>query len=78
MVFSSDCNNELQNKAIGDLLAELVNAGTQISTIVDDDRGIIFWTGQPTDDGVKGLRNTNGVLAVEDGFPIEPLDEGTS
>lgn len=77
MVFSSDCTNELQNKAIGDVLAEAVDAGTQISTIIDDDCGIIFWTGQLTDDRVKELRNTNGVLAVEDDFPID-LEETSS
>lgn len=78
MVFASDCANPVQNRAIENVLAEAVDTGTQISTIIDDDCGIVFWTGQLTDDGSEVLRNTYGVLAVEDDFPLEPPDENSS
>lgn len=78
MVFASDCANPAQNRAIEDVLAESVDTGTEISSIIDDDCGIVFWTGQLTDDGAQVLRNTYGVLAVEDDFPLEPPEEDSS
>lgn len=78
IVFASDCANQVQNSAIEDVLAEAVDPGSQVSNIVDEDCGVVFWTGHLTDDGAEVLRNTNGVLAVEDDFPLEPPEENSS
>lgn len=44
IIYALDCGNEAQNAAITKLLADTVQSGT-IYIIVDDDCGILFWTG---------------------------------
>lgn len=48
IVYALDCGNEAQNAAITELLAATAQSGT-ISTIVDDDCGVLFWTGSLAD-----------------------------
>lgn len=58
----------VENNAIENVLAEAVDPRSRISTIIDEDCGVVFWTSKRTDDGAEVLRNTYGVLAVEDDF----------
>ncbi|MCJ1346209.1 hypothetical protein MMC31_004424 [Peltigera leucophlebia] len=63
IIYALECGNEAQNAAITKLLADTAQSGT-ISTIVDDDCGVLFWTGSLTDEGAEVMRKTYGVLAV--------------
>lgn len=54
-IYALDCENKAQNAALTKLLADTVQSGT-ISTIVDDDCGILFWTKSLTDGGAEVIR----------------------
>lgn len=73
IVYALDCGNEAQNAAIKKLLADTVQYGA-ISTIVDDDCGVLFLTGSLTDEGAEVMRNTYGVLAVVSDITLVPED----
>lgn len=73
IIYALDCGNEAQNAAITKLLADTVQSGT-ISTIVDDDCGVIFWTGSLTDEGAEVMRKSYGVLAVVSDITLVPDD----
>lgn len=78
IIFSRDCGNQDQNAATAVVLAQTVEAGTEISTTVDDDCGVIFWTGKLTEEGADYLRSKDGVLGVEDDVPVELAGETAS
>lgn len=63
IIFARDCQDQAGNVAVTDILAETVQFG-EISTSVDDDCGILFWTGQLTEEGATTIRGIYGVLAV--------------
>ena len=69
IIFAGDCGNDAQNAAIGQLLTKTVYSGV-ISTIVDDDCGILFWAGVFTEESAETIRKTNGVLGVESDIPL--------
>lgn len=71
IIFARDCGNRAENAAIAAVLAQTVEAGTEISTTKDDDCGEIFWTGKLTEKGVDYIRSKDGVLGVEDDLPVE-------
>lgn len=73
IIYALDCGNEAQHAAISKLLTDTVQSGT-ISTIVDDDCGVLFWTGSLTDKGVEVMRKTYGVLAVVSDITLFPDD----
>lgn len=73
IIYALDCGNEAQNAAITKLLADTVQSGT-ISTIVDDDCGVLFWTGSLTDEEAEVIRKTYGVLAVVSDITLVPDD----
>ena len=54
-------------------MADTVQSST-ISTIVDDDCGILFWTGSLTDEGAEVKRKTYGVLVVVCEIKLRPDD----
>ena len=69
IIFSRDCGNDAQNAEIGQLLIKIVYSGS-VSTITDDDCGVIFWAGDFTEESVDTIRKTNGVLGVEPDVPL--------
>ena len=69
IIFARDCGNDAQNAAIGQLLTNTVYSGS-VSTIVDDDCGVVFWAGEFTEESAKTIRETNGVLGVEPDIPL--------
>lgn len=69
IIFARDCGNDAQNVAIGQFLTQTVYSGT-ISTIVDDDCGVLFWAGKFTDESAETIRETSGVLGVESDIPL--------
>lgn len=69
IIFARDCGNDAQNSAIGQLLTSKVYSGS-ISTIVDDDCGVVFWAGKFTEESAETIRETNGVLGVEPDIPL--------
>lgn len=69
IIFARDCGDDAQNAAIGQLLANTVSSGS-VSTIVDDDCGVVFWAGEFTEESAKTIRETNGVLGVEPDIPL--------
>lgn len=69
IIFARDCGNDAQNSAIGQLLANTVYSGS-VSTIVDDDCGVVFWAGKFTEESAERIRETNGVLGVEPDIPL--------
>lgn len=69
IIFARDCGNDVQNAAIGQLLANTVYSGS-ISTIADDDCGVVFWAGEFTEESAETIRKTNGVLGVEPDIPL--------
>ena len=78
IIFARDCGNRDQNAAIATVLAQTVEAGTKISTTVDDDCGELFWTGKLTEEGAVYMRSKHGVLGVEDDVPVELAGEAAS
>lgn len=64
IIYALDCADTSQNVAIGDILAKTVRSGTKTSTTVDDDCGVICWTGELTMEGAEKIRRLRGVLAV--------------
>ena len=75
IIFARDCANRAENAAVEAALAQTVEAGTEISTTIDDDCGEIFWTGKLTEKGVDYMRSKDGVLGVEDDLPVELAGE---
>lgn len=75
IIFARDCGNRAENAAVAAVLAQIVEAGTEISTTIDDDCGEIFWTGKLTEKGVDYMRSKDGVLGVEDDLPVEYAGE---
>ena len=71
IIFARDCGNRAENAVVAAVLAQTVEAGTEISTSIDDDCGEIFWTGKLTEKGVDYMRSKDGVLGVEDDLPVE-------
>lgn len=69
IIFARDCGNDAQNAAIGQLLTKTVYSGS-ISTVVDDDCGVLFWAGDFTEESAETIRKTNGVLGVESDSPL--------
>lgn len=69
IIFARDCGNDAQNAAIGQLLAKTAYSGS-ISTIVDDDCGVVFWAGQFTEESAERITKTKGVLGVEPDIPL--------
>lgn len=63
LIFPRDCKNQIQNAAIAGILAQTIESG-EISISVYDGYGVIFWTGELSEEGAKIMRNTDGVLAV--------------
>lgn len=78
IIFARDCGNREGNTAIAAVLAQTVEAGTEISTTTDDSCGELFWTGKLTDEGADYMRSKDGVLGVEDDVPIELAGETAS
>ena len=64
IIYTLDCADASQNVAIEGILAKTVQPGTKISRTVDDDCGVICWTGELTEEGVEKMRTIGGVLAV--------------
>lgn len=64
IIYALDCADTSQNAAIGDILAKTIRSGTKTSTTVDDDCGVICWTGELTEEGAEKMRKLRGVLAV--------------
>lgn len=64
IIYTLDCADASQNLAIEGILAKTVQPGTKISRTVDDDCGVICWTGELTEEGVEKMRTIGGVLAV--------------
>lgn len=64
IIYPLDCADESQNAAVGDILAQTVQPGTKTSTTIDNDCGVIFWTGELTEEGAKKMRAIRGVLAI--------------
>lgn len=64
IIHALDCADKSQNAAIGDILARTVRPGTKTSTTIDNDCGVIFWTGELTEEGAEKMREIRGVLAV--------------
>lgn len=75
IIFARDCGNRVENAAVAAVLAQTVEAGTEISTTVDDDCGELFWTGKLTEEGVDSMRSKDGVLGVEDDVSVELAGE---
>lgn len=75
IIFARDCGNRERNAAVAAVLAQIVEAGTEISTTVDDDCGELFWTGKLTEEGVNYMRSKDGVLGIEDDVPVELAGE---
>lgn len=69
IIFARDCGNDAQNAAIGQFLTNTAYSGS-VSTIVDDDCGVVFWAGEFTEESAKAIRKTNGVLGVEPDIPL--------
>lgn len=69
IIFARDCGNYAQNVAIGQLLTKTVYSGS-ISTVADDDCGVLFWAGDFTEESAEIIRKTNGVLGVESDIPL--------
>lgn len=59
-----DCADASQNVAIEGILAETVQPGTKTSRTVDDDCGVICWTGELTEEGAEKMKRVGGVLAA--------------
>lgn len=78
IIFTRDCGNRDQNAAIAAVLVQTVEAGTEISTTVDDDCGELFWTGKLTEKGAVYMRSKHGVLGVEYDVPVELAGEAAS
>lgn len=78
IIFARNCGNREENAAVAAVLAQTVEAGTEISTTVDDDCGELFWTGKLTEEGVDHMRSNYGVLGVEDDVPVELAGETAS
>lgn len=78
IIFSRECGNQDQNAAIAVVLARTVEANSEISTTVDDDCGVLFWTGKLTEQGADYMRSRDGVLGVEDDLPVELAGETAS
>ena len=64
IIYALDCADQSQNAAVGDILARTVRSGTKISTSVEEDCGVIFWTEELTEKGAERMRKIRGVLAV--------------
>lgn len=64
IIYAVDCAHASQNAAIEGILAKTVQPGTKTSRTVDDDCGVICWTGELTEEGSEMMRRTEGVLAV--------------
>lgn len=69
IIFARDCGNDAQNTAIGQLLTKTVYSGS-VSTVADDDCGVVFWAGEFTEESAERIRITNGVLGVEPDIPL--------
>lgn len=69
IIFARDCGNDAQNAAIGQLLTNTVYSGS-VSTVADDDCGVVFWAGKFTEESAEKIRETNGVLGVEPDIPL--------
>lgn len=63
LIFARDCTNQIQNAAIAGILAQTIESG-EISTTIYHGCGVIFWTGELSEEGVEIMRSTDGVLAV--------------
>lgn len=59
IIFARDCESHDQNTAIAVVLAQTVEASTEISTTVDDDYGVLFWTGKLSEEGADYMRSKN-------------------
>lgn len=64
IIYTVNCADTSQNAAIEEILSKTVQPGTRISTILDDDCGIICWTGELTEEGLEEVERVGGVLAV--------------
>lgn len=64
IIYTVNCADTSQNVAIEGILSKTVQSGTRISTILDDDCGVICWTGELTEEGAEEMRRLGGVLAV--------------
>lgn len=64
IIYTINCADTSQNVAIAGILSKTVQSGTRISTIVDEDCGVICWTGELTEEGAKTMKGVGGVLAV--------------
>ncbi len=64
IIYTVNCADTSQNVAIEGILSKAVQSGTRISTILDDDCGVICWTGELTEEGADEMRRVGGVLAV--------------
>ena len=64
IIYTVDCADTSKNAAIAGILSEAVQSGARISTILDDDCGVICWTGDLTEEGAEKMKRVEGVLAV--------------
>lgn len=64
IIYTVNCADTSQNAAIEGVLSKTVQPGTRTSTILDDDCGVICWTGELTEEGAEQMRRVGGVLAV--------------
>lgn len=64
IIYTGNCADTSQNAAIEEILSKAVQPGTRISTILDDDCGVICWTGELTEEGAEEMKRVGGVLAV--------------
>lgn len=64
IIYTVNCADTSQNAVIEEILFKTVQSGTRISTIFDDDCGVICWTGDLTEEGAEEMKKVGGVLGV--------------
>lgn len=64
ILYALDCADASQNVAIEEILAKTVQPETKTLHTVDGDCGVIYWTGELTEERAKKMKRIEGVFAI--------------